>query len=284
MRGGRGKRIAVLAGVLALVILGPATWLSWPHLRFWWLFEPLGPNAQGYPEYRHRQTGIVMVLLPGGKFLMGAQKDDPEGPNYDPGARPEEGPVHEVELSSFLIAKFEVRQAEWESTMGTNPSKFKGSDLPVEKVSWEDCQEFCRGAGLELPTEAQWEYACRAGTPGPYAGTGRLEEIGWFFDNSGLNTHPVGEKEPNGFGLHDMQGNVREWCEDIGSWSFYATPEAAGPDPVCTTDSPERMHRGGAFNCRRGLVSCAFRGGNLPSSRYWDVGFRVVASAFSSDP
>lgn len=109
----RGKRVALLVATLAVVVLGVAAWLSWPQLQFWWLFEPLGRNAEGLPEYRHRATGIVMVRLPGGTFWMGAQKDDPNGQNYDPEAESHEGPVHEVELSPFLIAKYEVTQAQW---------------------------------------------------------------------------------------------------------------------------------------------------------------------------
>jgi formylglycine-generating enzyme required for sulfatase activity len=279
MRGGRGKRVAVLAGVLALVILGPATWLSWPHLRFWRLFAPLGPNAQGYPEYRHRKTGIVFVSLPGGKFWMGAQKDDPKAPNYEPEAYPHEGPVHEVTLSPFLVGKFEVTQSQWERIMGTNPSDSKGADLPVETVFWEDCQEFCKRAGLKLPSEAQWEYACRAGTPGPYGGTGKLEDMGWCPENSGDKTHPVGQKQPNRFGLHDMHWNVWERCEDVFDDSFYARPEAAGLDPVCTSGSDNRVLRGGSFCNPDDFAHCAWRIGS-PDDDAPIVGFRVVASPF----
>ena len=274
----RGRKIAITAGALALVVLGLATWLSWPHLRFWWLFEPLGPNAQGYAEYRHRKTGIVFVSLPGGKFWMGAQKDDPKGPNYDPEAGLNEGPVHEVTLSPFLMAKFEVSQAEWGRIMGKNPSRFKGAALPVERVWWEDCQEFEAKTGLKLPTEAQWEYAGRAGRPGRYAGTGRLEEVGWCEGNSGAVTHPVGKKEPNGFGLHDMLGNVFEWCEDVRDQRFYSRPEAAGLDPVCTSGSDLRVLRGGGFTLPRSHVNIARRTVVEASDPQSFMGFRVVAS------
>ena len=90
--------------------------------------------------------------------------------------------------------------------------------LPVEQVAWDDCQEFCTKSGLSLPTEAQWEYACRAGTAGPFSGTANLDEMGWYRQNSGGTTHPVGEKQPNDFGLYDMHGNVWEWCEDWYQW------------------------------------------------------------------
>jgi formylglycine-generating enzyme required for sulfatase activity len=109
----KGRRVAIAAGAVAVVVLAVAVVLGWKHLVFWYRFEPLGKNAQGYTEYRHRQTGIVMVLLPGGRFLMGAQKEDPSGPNYDPEAEENEGPVHEVTLRPFLIAKCELTQAQW---------------------------------------------------------------------------------------------------------------------------------------------------------------------------
>jgi formylglycine-generating enzyme required for sulfatase activity len=266
------------AGVLALTILGLAAWFSWPHFRFWWLFEPLGSNVQGYQEYRHRKTGIIFITLPGGKFWMGAQKDDPKAPSYDPDAKPEEGPVHEVTLSPFMIAKYELTQAEWDCVMGTNPSHFKGADLPVEMVAWEDCQDFCRKAGLKLPTEAQWEYACRAGAPGPYAGTGMLEDMGWFDGNSGGKTHNAGEKQPNGFGLYDMHGNLAEWCEDVSDQAFYSKPEAAGLDPVCTSGSEGRVLRGGAFGDNHIIARCPSREGDYFYARSRYSGFRVVAS------
>ena len=124
-----------------------------------------------------------------------------------------ERPVHEVTLSPFLIAKYEVSQAEWRKVIGSNPPKSKGGDtLPVEQVSWDDCQEFCEKTGLSLPTEAQWEYACRAGKAGRFAGTGQLDDMGWFTEShltslpSPLLPHPVGLKQPNDFGLHGC------WC------------------------------------------------------------------------
>jgi formylglycine-generating enzyme required for sulfatase activity len=104
----KGKRIALAAGAVALVVLGLATYLGWPRIRFWYSFETLGRNAQGLPEFRHRWMGIVLVLLPGGTFPMGAQKDDPKGPNHDPEAEEDEGPVHEVTLSPFLLCLLPV--------------------------------------------------------------------------------------------------------------------------------------------------------------------------------
>ena len=267
---GSGKRVAVCAGILGLLVTVGAC-LSWQQLRFWYLFEALELNDQGYPEYRHLETGIVFVSLPGGKFLMGAQKGDPY-------AKDDEGPVHEVTLSPFMITKYEVTQDVWERCMGTNPSRPKSADLPVEQVSWVDCQEFCRKAGLKLPTEAQWEYACRAGAQGRYGGTGKLTDMGWFDMNSAKSTHVVGGRAPNDFGLHDMHGSVWEWCEDVYNESFYSTPKAAGPDPVCKSGSEDRVMRGGSFLDHGEFARCAFRTGRPPGYSDHKTGFRVVAS------
>ena len=240
-----------------------------------------GDNPQGYPEYRHDPTGIVFVLLPGGMFDMGS-------PESEVGRFGNEGPIHEVTLSPFLIAKYELTQGEWESVMGSNPSLFTGNpNRPVETVSWHEAQEFVALTGLRLPTEAQWEYACRAGQPGSFSGTGVLEEMGWFEDNvvatgGRRSTHPVGEKTANQFGLHDMHGNVFEWCEDIISVLFYSTPEAAGPDPVHTTiedDGDIRALRGGSVDFSARLCRSANRNGNHPDTRVYDIGFRPAMPA-----
>src|SRR5262249_7045489 len=165
----KGRRIALATGGAALIFLGLAGWIGWPHLRAWYrfrsLFESIGKNAQGFLEYRHRKTGAVMVRLPGGKFWMGAQNTDPQGPNYDPEAKDDEGPVHEVTLSPFLIGKYEVTQAQWKSVMGSYPSHFHGNDdLPVESISWDDIQHFASRKGLSLSSVAQCEYVCREPT------------------------------------------------------------------------------------------------------------------------
>ena len=117
----------------------------------------------------------------------------------------------------------------------------------MELVSWEDCKQFCEKSGFLLPTEAQWEYACRAGTSGPFAGTGKLDDMGWSKENSGKAPHPVGEKQPNDFGLHDVHGNVYEWCEDMYDRHFYSTPDASKKDPVCRSGTKGRVMRGGSW-------------------------------------
>jgi formylglycine-generating enzyme required for sulfatase activity len=276
----KGKRIVLSTGAVAAGFLALAIWLGWPHLVFWYQFAPLGLNARGYPEYRHRQTGIVFVRLPGGKFWMGAQKTDPNGQNCDPEALPDEGPVHEVTLSPFLIGKFEVTQAEWKAAMGSNPSGFKGDEArPVENVSWDDIQGFEAKTGLRLPTEAQWEYACRATTTTPIAGTGNLDDMGWYDENSGNTTHPVGQKAPNGFGLHDTHGNVWEWCEDIHDEKFYSKPEASEMNPICQAGSEFRVVRGGGWPYDAGVCRSAYRDGFDPASHGINLGFRLARSS-----
>ncbi|MBI4602808.1 MAG: formylglycine-generating enzyme family protein, partial [Planctomycetes bacterium] len=242
-------------------------------------FAYLAPNAQGLPEYRHEQTGVVFVLLPGGTFTMGS-------PASEPGRDPEET-QHEVTLASFLIAKHELTQEAWEKAMGAgeNPSQPKGAKLPVGNVSWEDCQAFCAKTGLKLPTEAQWEYACRAGTETPFSfGTtitpeqvnydGRFPYSG---GSKGLvrgRTVEVASLPANGFGLHEMHGNVWEWCEDVYDGGFYGKPAAVELNPLCTAGSGVRVVRGGGFWSFAWWCRSAFRYRYAPSWRLSFLGFR----------
>jgi formylglycine-generating enzyme required for sulfatase activity len=242
-------------------------------------FTFVAKNTQGHPEYRHEKTGAIFVRLPGGKFSMGS-------PESEDGRRDDEGPVHEVTLSAFLIAKHQVTQAQWETVMGKNPSHFKqGGDYPVETVSWEDCQEFCRKTGLRLPSEAQWEYACRAGTSTPFAFgvtvspdqvnyDGNLPYGGAAKGVYRAKTTPVGSFKPNAFGLHDMHGNVFEWCEDVYDSDFYWKPEARGPNPVSPTGSVIRVFRGGCWINSAGFCRSAFRYWYDPLDRHTYLGVR----------
>ena len=218
-----------------------------------------GSNEQGFAEFEHEETGILFVLLPGGDFLMGTPPDE-EGRWQD------EGPLHLVTLSAFLVGKYEVTQAQWEAVMGFNPSYFQGEqleegvesqELPVERVSWQDVVEFSALSGFSLPSEAQWEYACRAGRSGPFAGNGVLADMGWYVENSGGRPHAVGRKRPNAFGLYDFHGNLYEWCLDVYQEGFYATKAARGLDPVCQGAGVYRVVRGGGWfyepgSCRSG--------------------------------
>lgn len=205
---------------------------------------------------------LEMVWCPPGTFTMGSNDGDSD-----------ERPVHQVTLTKgFWIGKTEVTQAQWKSVMGNNPSDHEGDDLPVECVSWDDCMEFCKKTGLELPTEAQWEYACRAGSTGPYAGTGNLDDMGWYGGNSGRQTHPVGTKQPNAWGLYDMHGNVWEWCAD---W-YGDYPSGAVTDPKGASSGSYRVWRGGSWG--NDAASCRSAGRNdgyYPSSRYDNLGFRL---------
>ena len=210
---------------------------------------------------------MKMVWCPPGDFGMGNNNRDSD-----------EKPVHRVTLSrGFWMAKTEVTQKQWRSVMGNNPSNHKGDNLPVEKVSWHDAQDFCRkaGHGLRLPTEAQWEYACRAKTTGNYGGTGKLDDMGWYNGNSGDETHPVGQKQPNAWGLHDMHGNVWEWCQDWYDADYYA--KSPSRDPTGPTSGVNCVLRGGS--CWGIPVYChsAYRIWDLPGVRNLDNGFRPLA-------
>jgi formylglycine-generating enzyme required for sulfatase activity len=153
----KGKRVALAAGAVALVVLAVAVVLGWPHLLFWYRFEPLGKNAQGYPEYKHRQTGIVMVLLPGGTSRIEAYTIVANG------TVSEEGPV-EVTLSLFLFGKSEVTVGQWKAVMGEISSNSKDDDdRPIEIISWEDIKKFSGKTGLLPSTSAQWHYASNGG-------------------------------------------------------------------------------------------------------------------------
>ena len=211
---------------------------------------------------------MEMVWCPPGVFLMGSPKDEDEDEDYFANDT-----QHQVTLTKgFWMAKTEVTQAQWQSVMGKNPSHNKGDDLPVEQVSWNDCQKFCEKTVLQLPTEAEWEYACRAGSTGDYGGTGSLDDMGWYEGNSGNRTHSVGQKSANAWGLYDMHGNVQEWCED----AFRAYPSDAVTDSR-VDEGRDSVLRGGAYsddasNCRSANRSCSY-----PRDGYDEYGFRPIA-------
>jgi formylglycine-generating enzyme required for sulfatase activity len=219
--------------------------------------------------------GIEFVWCPPGEFLMGSPPDE-EGRSDD------EEQVRVTISRGFWLGKTEVTQEQWEAVMGDNPSQFIGKDLPVENLSWEDAMNFVKkvnesrilppGWKLTLPTEAQWEYACRAGTSGAYAGS--LDEMAWYggYKKNPGETHPVGQKKPNSAGLYDMQGNVEEWCLDC-----YEVKLPGGEDPVRTSGSKRVLRGGGWLNDAEDCRS-AYRLGLSPDYRRHDVGFRVAVS------
>jgi formylglycine-generating enzyme required for sulfatase activity len=183
-----------------------------------------------------------------------------------------EDPPHEVVITkSFYLGVYEVTQSEWQKLMGSNPSHFKGAPLPVEKVSWNDTQDFLgQSKGLRLPTEGEWEYACRAGTTGSRYGD--LGQVAWYDGNSGRTTHAVGGKQPNGFGLHDMLGNVWEWCSD---W-YGAYPVGSQVDPSGPSSGENRVCRGGSWGNTGRYCRASYRLNLAPAGRYNFLGFRVA--------
>jgi formylglycine-generating enzyme required for sulfatase activity len=200
--------------------------------------------------------------------------------------RADEKPVHEVRLATgYWLGESEVTQEQWQAVMGTNPSHFKGPNLPVEGVSWNDAVEYCQKltqreraagrlrAGVEyrLPTEAQWEYACRARSTGDYGGD--LEAMAWHDSNSGGRTHEVKTKRPNAWGLYDMHGNVWEWCSDwYGSYSAGLQVDPKGPGT-----GPARVVRGGSWNDSGPNCRSARRLSSTPEARSNFLGFRLAA-------
>jgi len=195
----------------------------------------------------------------------------------------DEGPVHEVTISQgFWMGKYDVTQAQWQAVMGNNPSNFKGDDRPVECVSWDDCQQFISRLNameqgtFRLPTEAEWEYACRAGsTEEPY---GHLDATAWYRGNSGTTTHPVGQKQANAWGLFDMKGNVWQWCQD---WYRKYSSESV-TDPKGPMNGEYRVVRGGSWYDNDTVVRSTFRLHYFtPVNRNNNLGFRVVGVAWT---
>ena len=287
------RRLVIAEPVVAILVVAGLVFASWAEIEFFIRFEFVGINEQGYPEYRHRKFRTVFVKLPGGGTSMGTSKVAAEraagrfaehkGSEYwrDVCARSlaSEQPQHRISLTSFLISKYEVTQELWVSVMGDNPSYHEGLNRPVDDVTWFECKEFCSEASFSLPTEAQWEYACRGGDVGfEVLSDEQLNRIAWYANNAG-RTQDVGLKEPNSFGLHDLYGNVSEWCDDIYVQDFYSRPEARGPNPICTSGGDERVIRGGDIQTRQGcpwVYRPAHRNGIRPEGHASNLGFRVV--------
>ena len=217
--------------------------------------------------------GMDFVLIPSGSFMMGSNSDD------------REKTVHKVAITSpFYLGQYEVTQDQWEIMMRSNPSAFEGGTNPVEQVSWNDVQEFIRRLNAleghdryRLPTEAEWEYAARAGTSTAYSfgdDASKLSDYAWNGDNSDWMTHPVGQKLPNAWGLYDVHGNVYEWVQDwYGSYSDSPAIDPKGPET-----GSWRVLRGGSWDFYAGDWRSAYRINNEPDSRYFDVGFRLTLS------
>lgn len=215
-----------------------------------------------------------MVWVDGGTFRMGATSE--QGSEIS-----DEKPVHSVTLSGYYIGKTEVTQALWQAVMGSNPSYFEGDDLPVEQVSWDDCQEFIRklnsltGQNFRLPTEAEWEFACRGGNNSrgyKYSGSNYIDNVAWYDGNSGDKTHPVATKSPNELGIYDMSGNVWEWCADwYGDYSSGRQTNPKGP-----YGGSNRVIRGGSWSYGARICRSSDRFYDYPALRDDYLGLRLA--------
>ena len=250
------------------------------------LIGPIGLRAQDSIVSVLVAEGVEMemVWVEGGSFTMGSNAT-PKGVKLTYAlARPE----HRVSLDSYFIGRYEVTQAVWKAVMGENPSKFKGDNLPVECVSWNEAQQFAMrlsqmtGRRFRLPSEAEWEYAARGGEKGcapkqrnfPYAGCERnqLDNHCWYCVNSDGCTHPVGRLQPNALGLYDMSGNVAEWCQD---WVDAYTPDEQ-TNPRGPKQGENRVLRGGHYNSTSAACTVYDRGWYLPTGKYELYGLRLV--------
>ena len=218
-----------------------------------------------------------MVYVSGGTFTMGATSEQGSDA-YD-----DEKPTHSVTLSSFYLCKYEVTQALWQEVMGVNPSNLEGDNLPVEQVSWNECQTFIfrlnilTGKNFRLPTEAEWEYAARGGNRSrgyKYSGSNTLSDVAWYDGNGGSETHPVGSKSPNELGLYDMSGNVWEWCSDwYGTYSSSSQTNPAG-----YSSGSDRVFRGGCWYGVASSCRSSYRNYELPDFRHYSLGLRLALS------
>ena len=221
---------------------------------------------------------LEMIAVQGGTFMMGCTSEQGNDCNYD------EKPAHRVTVSDYYIGKYEVTQAQWKAIMGNNPSTFKGDNLPVETVSWNDVQEFIRklnaqtGKNYRLSTEAEWEFAARGGNGSKgnkYSGSNTASNVAWLAENSNNTTHPVGTKSSNELGIYDMSGNVWEWCSDwYGEYN-----SSAQTDPHGASSGPNRVNRGGSWHHGAIYTRISFRGHYWPDFRFDYLGFRLARSS-----
>ncbi|HUV50981.1 MAG TPA: formylglycine-generating enzyme family protein [Anaerolineae bacterium] len=237
-------------------------------------FAPMGDGA--VRTYTIPSINYKMVYIQPGTFMMGSPSNEPE--------RDSDDRQHEVTLTKgFYMGATEVTQGQWREIMGNNPSKFKGDNLPVEQVSWNDCREFIRklnsqegGNKHRPPTEAEWEYACRAGSKTRFCfgdSDSRLGDYAWYSNNSSSKTHPVAEKKPNAWGL-----NVWEWCQDSCEYSGGVVTDTYRDgieDPLCNSGS-FRVYRGGSWDDNARFCLSAYRDSNTPDVRLSYLGFRLA--------
>ena len=220
-----------------------------------------------------QQLTATMIAIPAGSFQMGSND-----------ARVAEEPVHRVNISAFKMAETEVTQQQWQAVMGTNPAKFNNcNNCPVEQVSWHDIQVYLKklnnktGKQYRLPTEAEWEYACRSGGKDErYCGGSKRDNLGWYLKNSGKTPHEVKQKDPNGLGLYDMSGNVFEWTQDCWNANYDDAP--TNGSAWLSGNCKERVLRGGSWNTfsAPGYMRSAYRFKHFTGSRFNVFGLRLV--------
>ena len=244
-------------------------------------FTACGGDDDDTPKFQNQTITVdgvsfKMIAVEGGTFQMGSPESDAE-------AFGDEKPQHEVTLSNYYIGETEVTQELWKAVMGSNPSYFVGANLPVENVSWDDCQEFIgklnekTGMKFRLPTEAEWEYAARGGKKSKgytYSGSNTIDDVAWYSDNSGKTTHEVGTKQANELGIYDMSGNVWEWCQDWYGETYYENSPSI--DPLGPDSGSNRVERGGSWWSFARSCRVAYRGRCLPGDRYDNLGFRLA--------
>jgi formylglycine-generating enzyme required for sulfatase activity len=241
-------------------------------------------EATGFPwRVREKRSGIEMMLVPAGTYQRGVSVGDSE---WEASWGSDETPRHQVTISKpFYLGRYEVLQEEWERVLGqgSNPSKSsRGPRFPVDSVSWEDIAgsggflEIVKESGLRLPTEGEWEYACRAAGTARGPRYGQLDAIAWHSGNSGGRTHPAGDRAPNALGLHDMLGNVYEWCSDWYDASEYQRHQGGVSDPPGPSSGSSRVLRGGSWVNYPGRCRASSRRGLAPAVRDDIVGFRVA--------
>ena len=233
-------------------------------------------TPEGAEEYEANGVKFSMVKVEDGSFDMG-------GTSEQGNVEDDELPVHSVTLSDYMIGQTLVTQELWFAVMGENPSKFKGAKLPVECVSWEDCQDFITrlngltGKQFRMLTEAEWEYAALGGTVSrgyQYAGSDTLDDVAWYSGNSGGKTHTVGTKLPNELGIYDMSGNVWEWCQDWYDKKYYKN--AIPTNPQGPSKGSFRVFRGGGWNGDAGCCRVSIRDSYGPYIRFNYLGLRLA--------